>query len=164
MVSAIAESKRDGERLGFDVEFLYSSKLLDPVLGEGVTASESVNEVGKGLKKKKILFLSRLQSIARSLNDEMELRLFLTSGHPNSLESRQGAEELIEGFKQGRNSHVTMRRINEQDILNALGPVEARGQTVCYICGVPGMTDESVEKVLRAEGMVRGNILCEKWW
>jgi hypothetical protein len=84
------------------------------------------------------------------------------------LTSRQGQEEkggseekVLVAWKE---IEVTRRRIAGTDFLDALGPVEERGGTVCYICGVPGMTDEFVEKARKAEGMVEGNILFEKWW
>ncbi len=50
------------------------------------------------------------------------------------------------------------------DILDALGPVEARKGTVCYICGIPVMTDDFVEKAKKADGMEEANVLSEKWW
>jgi NAD(P)H-flavin reductase len=59
---------------------------------------------------------------------------------------------------------VQRRRIIEKDLIDALGLVGERPETVCYICGVPGMTDEFVGKARRAEGMEGENVLFEKWW
>lgn len=48
--------------------------------------------------------------------------------------------------------------------MEALGPVEKRKGVVVYICGPPGMTDEFVEVMGRAEGMDPTMVFCEKWW
>lgn len=56
------------------------------------------------------------------------------------------------------------RRIKHEDLMEALGPVEERKGVVVYICGPPGMTDEFVKVMSRAEGIERERVLCEKWW
>jgi ferredoxin-NADP reductase len=56
------------------------------------------------------------------------------------------------------------RRINNADLIQALGPVADRKNTVAYACGPPEMTDEFVETLNRAEGMDEHRVLCEKWW
>ena len=56
------------------------------------------------------------------------------------------------------------RRIQEEDLLETLGPAEERGSTVCYICGVPTMTDQFIDQARKAEGMLEENVLFEKWW
>jgi len=55
-------------------------------------------------------------------------------------------------------------RISRQDIEEALGDVEDRRDTVCYVCGPRQMTDELVETVGKMEGMEAERVLCEKWW
>lgn len=37
-------------------------------------------------------------------------------------------------------------------------------ETVVYVCGPAGMTDEFVEIVSGIEGMERERVFCEKWW
>lgn len=110
----------------------------------------STKEEGSG---EQVLFLSRLVYFYRVL--EGELSLFLTG-------STMGKEEDIEVSNQM--IRAKRRRILEEDLLEALGPVEDRANTVCYICGVPTMTDEFIEKARKAEGMLEENVLFEKWW
>ena len=96
--------------------------------------------------KGEVLFLSRLRDVFSILGEEGELRLFFTG--------KEGKEEV----------GVEKKRISGSDLLDALGPIKERKGTVCYICGVPTMTDAFVEKAKNAEGMVEENVLCEKWW
>jgi len=135
---------------GFEVVFLYSTKKLG--------------------RAKEILFLRRLkeefsslqfqensQSQTETRKRELDLRLFLPS-------ARAGEGEEDELLKESKGFKVHRRRITEKDLLDALGKVGDRGGTVCYVCGVPEMTDSFVEVVSRAEGMERGRVLFEKWW
>lgn len=55
-------------------------------------------------------------------------------------------------------------RIEQGDLLDALGPVEGRGGIVAYVCGPPAMTDWAVGKLKKAEGMAEERVFCEKWW
>ena len=125
----------------FKVEVLYS--LRDP---------------GMGRKVEEMLFIERIETILRKLNSESStlesLRLFLT----------KGAEKV--GVLEGKEFQTKFegRRIEENDLLKALGPVEERSGTVVYICGPPGMTDELVNVAKKAEGMEERHVLCEKWW
>lgn len=59
---------------------------------------------------------------------------------------------------------IWFRRFAEEDLLNAVGPVEQRAGTVAYICGPPAMTDWAVTRLKGAEGMLEQRVLCEKWW
>ena len=99
----------------------------------------------------KILFLSRLNSIAEQNPGTVELTFFLTGG----------------GFKRMENPtefpwHHT-RRIEKGDFLHALGTGnEARANTVCYVCGPPEMTDELVGFL--GEQIGKERVFCEKWW
>ena len=56
------------------------------------------------------------------------------------------------------------RRMSSSDLLDALGPVAMRQDTVAYVCGPPNMTDEFVKMLSTAEGMESRRVLCEKWW
>lgn len=145
MLSFIVEqlsSDVERKKLGFKVSFLYTSKDV----GE---------ENGKG--DGEVLFLKRLRDAFVLLGEEGELRVFLTG------------RKVVEGGGEGgvdrkENMEIYRRRIEEGDLLNALGPVGERADTVIYVCGVPGMTDEFVEKVKGVEGIVKENVLCERWW
>ena len=142
IVSSLAKKRREKGKLGFCVQFLYSTR--DP------RESRSPSE---------ILFLERLRDVFESLGSEGEFQLFLTAGQERSEEDKSETM-LIDG----KELSVQRRRVHDTDLLDALGPVDERGGTVCYICGVPTMTDEFVEKAKRAEGMEEGNVLSEKWW
>lgn len=141
MVSLLAEKKREIGRLGFSVVFLYSTRDL------GVIKSSS-----------EILFLERLKRVFESLGSEGQFQLFLTSGK----EPEEGASESI--LIGSIELPVKRRRISAADLLEALGPLDERKGTMCYICGMPMMTDEFVEKAKKAEGMEDVNVLSEKWW
>jgi hypothetical protein len=122
----------------FEVKFLYSTK--DP----GAS------------KIQHILFLERVEQAIMALGERGHLELFLTSGKEEQL----GSNDLT----QSEELSVTKRRIERGDLLRALGPVEERSDTVCYICGVPGMTDDFVALAQNADGMDRRNVFFEKWW
>jgi len=142
MVSTLEQVKKDSGELGFNIRFLYTTR--DP----GVSRIPA-----------EILFLERLQSVFRRLGTEGELRLFLT---PGKIDSKK---DSVDGVRIGEKSvSVQKRRITEKDLIDVLGPVDERPETVCYICGVPDMTDDFVEKVNKVEGMDEENILFEKWW
>ncbi len=56
------------------------------------------------------------------------------------------------------------RRINHDDLIEAIGSREDRVGVVCYVCGPPAMTDDFVSVLRHAEGMDEHRVLCEKWW
>lgn len=56
------------------------------------------------------------------------------------------------------------RRISAIDLLEALRSPGGSVSTIVYVCGPPGMTDEFVQTLSRAEGMDLSRVLCEKWW
>ncbi|TVY89359.1 Oxidoreductase NAD-binding domain-containing protein [Lachnellula willkommii] len=120
-----------------EVQFLYSTK--DP-------GASNLS---------RILFLERVQQAFKALGDKSQLQLFLTQ----SKDKRMDSESQVVGEET-----PIQRRIQEEDLLRALGPVDERGDTVCYICGVPGMTDAFVGLAQKAEGMDERNVFCEKWW
>ena len=142
MVSTLEHVKKESGELGFSVKFLYTTR--DP---------------GSSRSPTEILFLERLQSIFRTLGTEGELHLFLTP----SKNTAEGPSTDAVGFND-KSLSVQRRRITQKDLIDTLGPVEERPETVCYICGVPEMTDEFVEKARRAEGIGEENVLFEKWW
>ena len=56
------------------------------------------------------------------------------------------------------------RRITHEDLTAALGPENARGNTLAYACGPPEMTDDFVVFLQKSPGMEENRVLCEKWW
>jgi len=136
MLSSIMESWE----LEFEIEFLYSVK--------GATPS------GELMRPSEILFLDR---IAGLLKGKGKLKLYLTG--------IDGDGEL--DFETSRDK-VTVpylgRRIGKWDLETALGEAKERGGTVCYVCGVPGMTDWVVDFVGNTGGMSKSRVFCEKWW
>jgi len=141
ILSSIATMKEStaGLRLGFEVRLLYTTRI-----------PPSVEE---------ILFLQRLKKVFEYLQLDGHLQLFLTSrDHTND------TDYLPDIGPDTLNMSLHRRRINGQDLEEALGNPTKRSGTVCYVCGVPVMTDEFVEKVKSAEGMEEDNVLFEKWW
>lgn len=144
MLSFLAERKEKvGKEFGFDVTLLYSTR--DPGLG----------------LEEEVLFLERLAKGFHIFGNEGNFQLFLTAGKGET-DAEQPVDNML-AIGAG-NVLVKRRRIEEADLLDALGPAGERNATVCYICGVPSMTDELVEKAVNADGMLRGNVLFEKWW
>ncbi len=140
MVASIAEIKAArGGILGFDVKFLYMTRNLpDP---------------------REILFLPRLVEVFRSLGENGDLKLFLTNRTETS--NKKDEDSL---FIDGISVPMRRSRIGEEDLEDALGKADARSGTVCYVCGVPSMTDSFVERLKAAEGMEEQNVFSEKWW
>jgi ferredoxin-NADP reductase len=122
----------------FEVKFLYTTK--DP----------GSSKIGQ------ILFFERVTRAVKALGSKGQLELFLTQ----SKDARMNAENLVVREE----TPVQRRRIQREDLLRAVGPVNERRDTVCYICGVPGMTDDFVDLTQQAEGMDERNVFCEKWW
>lgn len=123
--------------LAFEIKFLYT--LRDP---------------GSSRSGSSILFLERLVKIFNKLDRPEALQVFLTSGKGG--DGVIGCNENEVGYKG--------RRIERKDLLEALGCVSKRRETVVYICGIPGMTDEFVTAAKEAEGIDERHVLCEKWW
>ncbi|EKD12423.1 uncharacterized protein L3040_001034 [Drepanopeziza brunnea f. sp. 'multigermtubi'] len=148
MLGSIAEAEEHsrggaGGR-GFDVRFLYSVRALQ----------------GAGGASEEILFLDRLRRLLARLGGEGELRLFVTgAGAGEAAAAAAAAAEEAQGFT------VEQRRIRKSDLEDALGSsASERAGTVCYVCGVPRMTDEFVHLATRVEGMDESRVLSEKWW
>jgi predicted ferric reductase len=159
MVSWIADVRREreGEKKGGsergqereeipEVKFLYTTK------------------TPSGGRMDEILFYERIKETMSELNMRENFQLFLTP--PNSFSPLSPASTKDREVDSQNQEGVTInkRRITHADLLSALGPVEERAGVVCYICGVPRMTDEFVKVVKEAEGMEEGNVLCERWW
>lgn len=136
MLSYIRQMKKDREGgLGFRIVLLYASKNIVEDDGE-------------------VLFLNRLRDVFGELGEEGDIRLFLT-GRDDSMHHDSSYRGEVK---------IVRRRIHRQDLLDALGTEEGRDGTVCYICGVPTMTDEFVAFLKEQKGMGEQNVLCERWW
>lgn len=125
------------------VEFLYSMR--DPGSGEGKRDAS------------KILFLDRLAGIFNSGALKGRLGLFLTPGGGAGT-AEEGDGDELKGIPFKR------RRITVEDIAEALG--DDKRFAAVYVCGVPGMTDEFVEKLTSPQGLglEPHRVLYEKWW
>ncbi|KAJ0116240.1 nadh-cytochrome b-5 reductase [Diaporthe amygdali] len=128
------------------VEFLYSTK--DP--GENRRDA------------KKILFLDRLSGIFNGDGRvKGSLGLFLT---PSSSVSATGDQESQENVDDNLGVPFKQRRITIDDVAEAIG--DDKRLAVVYVCGIPAMTDEFVEKLTSPEGLglEPHRVLYEKWW
>jgi ferredoxin-NADP reductase len=123
-----------------DVRILYTSRR-----GEGSNG-----------QSEEVLFENRLRGIAQRWNghEQVDLRYsFFETGHLNGRDQQQPG-----------NMVTYHRRMSTEDLFEALGPEDARGNTVVYVCGLPTMTDDFVALLKQAPGMDEKRVLCEKWW
>lgn len=134
----------------YTIEFLYSMR--DP----GPEARDPA----------KMLFLNRLAGIfgpAESKGVRGELKLFLTGG-----QTGDGGSDDDDGGEDGQIDRLHLpfkkRRITVEDVREAIGE-DGRAAAV-YICGVPKMTDEFVERLISPTGLglEPHRVLYEKWW
>lgn len=111
----------------------------------------------------KILFEDRLTAIAKRWhgNQSVDLKLHFFETGPGA---REDHDKRNENESDNGNISRKKRRMNHDDLLDALGNIGLRKNAVVYVCGVPGMTDECVGVFKDAEGMQGDRVLCEKWW
>ncbi|GKZ29217.1 hypothetical protein AbraIFM66950_003830 [Aspergillus brasiliensis] len=142
----------------FNIRFLYSTKLpRKEEEKEGTVTSSSDSS-----SLEQILFLSRLRQIIASQSQvrrlQISLDLFITD---NGLD-----RSSLTGSAEPEDLTLHTRRINRDDLRKAIsgpdGSVEAE-QTVCYVCGPPGMTDEVVNSLEDFLGD-KERVYYEKWW
>jgi NAD(P)H-flavin reductase len=128
----------EADRVPYDIRFIYSFR------------HDSQESTAK------MLFEQRLIDVFAKDNIEGELAIHRTSGgrQPESNQDSRLSEKLV----------IRDRKVKEDDVLQALGSVEDRVNTICYICGVPTMTDYFVEVARKAEGMNPDSVLFERWW
>jgi NAD(P)H-flavin reductase len=154
MLAHLAENGIPGNP-DIHVRFLYSTR--NP--GDGSDGRQG--EEGGGAMAEHILFLDRLLRLLGEGDGRVRgaLELYLTGGqqrdgvlHPRTSDS---SEVPYKG-----------RRMTIQDVEAALGDPAQRQDAVVYVCGVPDMTDEFVDKLTAPDGlgMERHRVLCEKWW
>ena len=120
-------------------------------------------------KAPSVLFLDRLRSIfGRDFGPTRNFKLFVTKGgtyRGHDDEKRAAAINPIEADIDCINDGNTkFGRFREEDLINAIGPVDGRKGVVAYVCGPPPLTDWAVEVLRGAEGMEKERVLCEKWW
>lgn len=123
-----------GSKKPAKVVFFYSTKVDD----EEVDPS-------------KIPFLDRLHQFEKDLAETLAVTLFITGKY----DKLDDPEEL--GW------HIT-RRMETADLLRALGDIEQRKRTVCYVCGPLAMTDGFVGYLSGLDGLSPSRVFCEKWW
>ncbi|CAN8095539.1 unnamed protein product [Discula destructiva] len=144
IVSQLAEQPPSNPLLTID--FLYS--LRDPGAGQRDPA--------------RMLFLERLAGIfGRGSGDRKvkgDLKLFLTNGRDGD------GDGDGDGRIDGLDLPFKRRRVTIEDIAEAVGD-DKRG-VVVYVCGVPKMTDDFVEKLTSPTGLglEPHRVLYEKWW
>ncbi|GLA66861.1 hypothetical protein AtubIFM56815_004042 [Aspergillus tubingensis] len=138
----------------FNIRFLYSTKL--PRMEEGTVTGYGTSSL------QQVLFLSRLRQIIASQSQirrlQISLDLFIT-------DPGLDRSSLTE-FAESGDLTLHTRRINRDDLRKAVsradGSIEAE-ETVCYVCGPPGMTDDVVSSL---EGFLGDTerVYYEKWW
>ncbi|KAK6379942.1 hypothetical protein LTS17_006016 [Exophiala oligosperma] len=113
---------------------------------------------GDRAKKEEVLFEKRLNDVARKWSSHQQVdyqyTFFETSGSGGPDAQETVAENITHRY----------RRINHDDLFQALGPEDTRHNAVVYVCGLPTMTDEFVELLKKAKCMDEKRVLCEKWW
>lgn len=128
----------------YTIEFLYSMRDPGP----------------KARDPAKMLFLNRLAGIfgPEANGVRGDLRLFLTGG------ATGGGDEAEDGQIDGLHLPFKRRRITVEDVREAVGE-DGRAAAV-YICGVPKMTDDFVDKLTSPTGLglEPHRVLYEKWW
>ena len=133
-----------------NIRFLYSTKLPRE---EGRHGGGSLEQV---------LFLSRLRQIIASQSQFRRLRISLDLFVTDWGEGE--GKSLLADEHEDLTLHT--RRINQGDVQEAISGPDGKvkvEETVCYVCGPPGMTDELVESL---EGFLgKGQrVYYEKWW
>ncbi|KAI1487542.1 NADH-cytochrome b-5 reductase [Biscogniauxia mediterranea] len=135
----------DGGGHPFEVHFLYSVR------------DTGERDAGR------VLFLERLASIYAEGRVKGRLRLFLTGRSGEGEEEEE--EERVISCRDGGDVAFCRRRVNIGDVAAA---VDNATSAVVYVCGVPSMTDEFVQKLTNNQnqglGMEPHRVLCEKWW
>ena len=100
------------------------------------------------------------RSVNRDYNDER------TSIQPMMRSTNKlDVTESFNGFREANDRLSEYhRRMTEEDLVDALGPLNERNGVVAYVCGPPAMTDWAVDTLETTEGMENRRVFCEKWW
>lgn len=137
------------------IHFLYSTRDPSPAHGQR--------------DAREILFLERLARIFDGKGLKGELKLFLTPGHRKGDGGGSGSSsgDAADGERlqiDGVNLPFLRRRMNVDDVAEIIG--DDKRSAVVYLCGLPTMTDEFVQKLTSPDGLdlERYRVLYEKWW
>ncbi|KAM0302669.1 hypothetical protein ACHAPM_004671 [Fusarium culmorum] len=95
-----------------------------------------------------VLFLERIKTWFEENKISGDLEVFETSEH--------GKHEDESRF------NVSKRRFTVQDVKEAIAGQEK--ESVMYVCGPAGMTDEIVDGLARDGGIDKKRVMLEKWW
>ncbi|KAK3351399.1 hypothetical protein B0H65DRAFT_419960, partial [Neurospora tetraspora] len=126
-----------------------------------VTMLYSMKDPGPPRDVKKMLFLERITWLFAKGVVRGTFRLFLTRPFErNTVPNMEDGMVNCHGF----GVKFASRRISLADLASAIG--HDKDSAVVYVCGVPAMTDEMVEKLVSNDGlgMERDRVLFEKWW
>ncbi|KAK0626419.1 hypothetical protein B0T14DRAFT_424289 [Immersiella caudata] len=137
LVSMLSSIAEGPEAAELEVWFLYSMR--DP---------------GAPRDVKGMLFVERIAELFRTGKLKGGLKLFLTGGGEGGGVVRwEGGDVPFE-----------KRRMGLGDVDEALGGEKEKAAV--YVCGLPAMTDEFVERLVADDGlgMEKGSVLSEKWW
>ncbi|KAL4865689.1 hypothetical protein BDV12DRAFT_187975 [Aspergillus spectabilis] len=153
LISMLSHLNNNDESTGLyhpslDINILYSSKLP-----EASSPESALNQ---------ILFLQRLREIVRSQSQSHRLRITLSLFLTN-LED-QSSPLLIQPPK---DLTIHPRRINHNDLRKTVSGTNGKfspSETVCYVCGPPQMTDETVNTVTNLLNGQKDRVFFEKWW
>ncbi|XDG01895.1 hypothetical protein ABKA04_001510 [Annulohypoxylon sp. FPYF3050] len=143
MLSSLAEADHS-----FEVQFLYSLR----------------NDEDRPRQARRMLFVERIASIFATGKVRGRLQLFLTGGAGEG-DGEEGVVSCGEG--EGCNVKFRHRRMTVEGVAAAAGDASERRFAVVYVCGIPTMTDEFVQKLADPQngfGMEPHRVLCEKWW
>ncbi len=141
MLCSLAESET---RPAFEVHFLYSMR--DP---------------GSPRETREMLFLDRIESVFADERLSGGLKLFLTGGGGGG---GGGAGDGIVAASGRVDMPYRRRRITVDDVAAVIG--QDKDAATVYVCGVPAMTDEFVDKLTSPDGlgMDKQRVQFEKWW
>ncbi|KAI0016736.1 NADH-cytochrome b-5 reductase [Xylariomycetidae sp. FL0641] len=160
MLGAIARGGSSGQ--SFDVRFLYAMK--DPGTEEEEQGGQRRRHAAK------MLFVERIAEAFHSGRVRGRLQLFLTGAHDDEEEKKKKKGEKAGGTVASDSAGeipFEPRRLTIEDVEEAVGDAAERRFAVVYVCGVPAMTDELVQKLTDRQnglGMEPHRVLCEKWW
>ncbi|KAI0169448.1 hypothetical protein GGR52DRAFT_573517 [Hypoxylon sp. FL1284] len=125
----------------------------------------SLKDEGGSRDAGRMLFVDRIAAMFREGRLRGGLQLFLTGGGGGAGGDGDGDGGAVSC--EGGDAPIRARRMTVDDVAAAVGDAAERRYAVVYVCGVPTMTDEFVQKLTDREqglGMEPHRVLCEKWW
>lgn len=129
-----------------------------------VTMLYSMKDPGPPRDVNKMLFVDRITWLFAKGAVRGTFRLFLTV--PHNAQQNDATPDTEAGMVNchGIGVKFAARRISLADIASAIA--NDSDSAVVYVCGIPSMTDEMVEKLVSEHGlgMKCDRVLFEKWW